>query len=255
MRRNLSVLVLVSSFVASAFATAQQPERGDLTGKFLLLGEAPAPKPVPAQGPGAPANLVDESLVIGPDQGIADVVIYLQPTRGAASPAAPPAGAALPVTIAVANSRLDPHVAVVEVGQRLTLVNRDRVGCNLNSQFIANSPFSVLLSPNATIDMQFPSAESLPSQVSDSIHPWISGRLLVAPTSFNAVTDANGDFTIRDLPVGTWKFRVWHERAGYVEKATIGDEAVGWPKGVLEMEIKEGNNDLGQIMVSAAEFE
>ena len=29
---------------------------------------------------------------------------------------------------------------------------------------------------------------------------------------YGAVTDADGNFTIKNLPVGTHKFRIWHER-------------------------------------------
>jgi len=33
-----------------------------------------------------------------------------------------------------------------------------------------------------------------------------------------AVTDARGEFTIRDVPPGIHQFIIWHERPGYLEK-------------------------------------
>ena len=30
------------------------------------------------------------------------------------------------------------------------------------------------------------------------------------------MTDANGDFEIKDAPPGTWRLVVWHEKVGYL---------------------------------------
>ena len=41
---------------------------------------------------------------------------------------------------------------------------------------------------------------------------------LVLDHPYAAATDAKGNFTIKNLPVGDHEFRVWHERAGYLDR-------------------------------------
>src|SRR5687768_250284 len=88
--RSVAACSLALALGWTSLAAAQeQPQQawGDLEGSFELVGQAPAPKPV-AVGPGnavcAAFNLVDESLVVGRRNGIANIVVMLQPTEGAA---------------------------------------------------------------------------------------------------------------------------------------------------------------------------
>ncbi len=50
-----------------------------------------------------------------------------------------------------------------------------------------------------------------PSRVSDNLHPWMSAWWLIVDHPYSAVTDAQGRFTIRDVPVGPQRVVVWHE--------------------------------------------
>ena len=47
----------------------------------------------------------------------------------------------------------------------------------------------------------------------------MSARLVVRPNPYFAVSDAKGNFEIKDLPAGELEFQVWHEHCGYVQKA------------------------------------
>jgi hypothetical protein len=198
--------------------------------------------------------LVDESLVLGPGQEIANIVVFLQPASGTAFPAPPPGAVPQPSAITATRIRFDPHVAVVPIGERFDLVNGDQVAHNVKCELFANDSFNPLIKPGATVSLQFNLEERAPAHISDSIYPWMDGYLLIAPTTYNAVADAKGAFMIPDLPVGKWTFKVWHERAGHVDNVTVRGNAVKWPKGVLEMEIKPGKNDLGDVMIPAAAF-
>jgi hypothetical protein len=44
-----------------------------------------------------------------------------------------------------------------------------------------------------------------------NIHDWMSGVILVVPTSYFAVTDEQGAFALPDLPPGTYNVVAWHE--------------------------------------------
>lgn len=237
---------------------AQEQQWGDLEGSFELIGQAPVPKAV-AVPPGAGCGnikLVDESLVIGRRNGIANIVVMLQPAAGVAPPVHPQAAAAIaqPSVFDSAQCRFVPHIGVVTVGQTLKIGNVDQVGHNVNVALFANPAFSGLVPPNATVVMTFKVPERVPMPVTCNIHPWMQGYLVIAETPYVAVTSERGTFKIENLPVGNWQFRIWHERAGFVDNVTIDKKDVLWPKGIVDVTIQAGKNDLGRVGIDVKEF-
>jgi len=51
----------------------------------------------------------------------------------------------------------------------------------------------------------------MPVRVQDDIHTWMSAWWMVLDHPYFAVTDARGEFTIRDVPTGPQQVVVWHE--------------------------------------------
>ena len=47
---------------------------------------------------------------------------------------------------------------------------------------------------------------------------WMAAYHLPLDHEFFAVTDAKGKFEIKNLPAGTHKFNIWHEKAGYLNR-------------------------------------
>jgi hypothetical protein len=61
------------------------------------------------------------------------------------------------------------------------------------------------------------------------LHPWMQGWLGVLDHPYFAVTDAEGRFTLRDVPPGDYTLAVWHERLGTgTSRVTVA------PKGTAE---------------------
>jgi hypothetical protein len=246
---------------ASLAAAEEQPKQawGDLEGSFELVGQAPAPKPVvvPAAGGCGNLKLFGESLVIGRRNGIANIVVYLQPANGAPAPPIHPNVAAAvkqPVVLDNAQCRFDPHVAVLSAGQTLNVGNRDAAGHNVNAALLNNPPFNFLVPPNGVVAQNLPLAERIPLPVTCNIHPWMQGYVMVAPTPYVTVTDERGKFEIKDIPVGAWQFRIWHERAGYIDNVTIANKKVAWPKGLVDVNVVAGKNDMGKVQIGVGEF-
>ena len=85
-------------------------------------------------------------------------------------------------------------------------------------------------------------AERLPVKVGADIHPWMSAYWLVLDHPYAAITAKGGRFGIRQLPVGTHKFLVWHERAGDLNKS-------------LEVQVEsQQQTDLGVISVAVTQL-
>jgi hypothetical protein len=69
----------------------------------------------------------------------------------------------------------------------------------------------------------------------------MSAKWLVVDHPYAAVTDADGKFTIEKLPVGQHKFRVWQERAGFIERE--------W-----SVKVKEGSNTVAPVKLTAGKL-
>jgi hypothetical protein len=66
-----------------------------------------------------------------------------------------------------------------------------------------------------------------------------------------AVTDADGRFEIRNLPAGKHSFRLYHESAGYVQRAKRDGVEQRWPNGKLPVAIPADDTlDLGDLLIS-----
>jgi hypothetical protein len=45
----------------------------------------------------------------------------------------------------------------------------------------------------------------------DAGHPWMSAYIVLADHPYYAVTDANGKYTLDNVPPGTYRLKMWHE--------------------------------------------
>jgi hypothetical protein len=104
------------------------------------------------------------------------------------------------------------------------------------------------------VKYKFGAEEGLPVQVGCNIHPWMGAWLVVRKDPYAAITDADGKFTIKDLPAGKeLEFGLWQESSGYLKNAAYkGGKADA--RGRFKIKIKPGSNDLGDIKVSPAIF-
>lgn len=79
------------------------------------------------------------------------------------------------------------------------------------------------------------------------------GYLILKDHPYVDITTFCGEFQLIQVPVGRRQFRIWHERAGFIVPATAQTPTAGhksWRTGVVEIDIKPGQNDLGTIVLS-----
>ena len=226
---------------AKAAEPPADPNWGTLKGQFIYNGKAPVPKPIDAtkEPMCVPHKLVDESLVVGAGGGIKDAVIYVRTKEVKVHPALdnPPAE----VVLDNKNCRFEPHMLPMLVSQTLVVANSDPIGHNAKIDDIVGGGANPMLAPNAKSTYKFKQESVLPITVSCNIHGWMSARVLPRDNPYFAVSDADGKFEIKDLPVGMLEFQVWHEKAGNFKNAA----REGWTKGLFNLDIQPGDNDLG----------
>lgn len=247
------LLAVVASCGVSAGVAA---EWGTLTGKFVYGGNPPAPlKITPDKDTQVCAMhpLVDESLVVGPDGGIANVVVYLRTKDPAVHPDYA-ATASQEVPLDNKNCRFDPHVAVIRTSQPLLLKNSDPIGHNTKGDCFVNPSFNVLIPGGGSVPQKFSAEESLPVKVSCNIHPWMNGWVVVRSNPYATASAKDGSFTIKDLPAGTeLEFQFWQEKSGYLKNVSFNGGKADL-RGRFKLKLKPGMNDLGTIKVEPAAF-
>jgi hypothetical protein len=58
-------------------------------------------------------------------------------------------------------------------------------------------------------------------EVTCDSHPWMHGYIQVLDHPYAAVSNADGEFVIKDIPPGTYAIETWHEALGKVKVANV----------------------------------
>lgn len=248
----------ISPAPSSLVAAGAAESWGTLRGRFVYDGPPPSPVKL-----GDKVNkdleccgryldqLVDESLVVAADGGIADVFVFVRTEGVKIHPDLESKVAT--VKMDHKNCRYEPHALVVWAGkQAVEFGNVDEINHSvkfdpLNSA--ANPAVNNTLAQNQSFEYTFHGDERVPVPVSCAVHQWESALILPRTNPYAAVSNEDGSFEIANLPTGTLEFQVWQERAGYL--AAQKD----WKRGRFEIEIKPGDNDLGVIKVDPSLLE
>ncbi len=249
LRLTSVVLFLIAVLVLSSPLPAA--DWGSLTGKFVYDGTPPAPDPIVVNKDIAvfgKLNLVDESLVVGKDGGIANIVIYVR-TRGIDVHPDLEKNTPAMVTFDNKGGRFRPRILPVWLEkQKVLLHNSDPVSHNSNVQPLGDEGANPLLPASGGSHMHtFNRQQFIPVPVSCGIHPWMKGYILPRSNPYVAVTGPDGSFKLDKLPVGELEFQVWQEKSGYVS-------VNGWVRGRFTRVIKSGANDLGTVKVTPELF-
>ena len=103
-----------------------------------------------------------------------------------------------------------PHVLAILAGTRVAFPNSDEIRHNV---FSPRPPekFDLRTYPKGTTRYW---VFSNPGEVMllCNIHVEMSAWVIVTETPYFAVTDSDGNFTIRNVPAGTYTLKAWHER-------------------------------------------
>ncbi|MEQ8785874.1 MAG: hypothetical protein RIC55_06230 [Pirellulaceae bacterium] len=251
MKNTILLAAAAVCLLLSVSATAA--EWGDLKGRFVFDGTPPAPAPVTVTKDVefcGKHKLVNEEIVVGKDGGIKNIVVLLYLDRSDTAPAAHESYAKTAdakVKLDNKNCRFEPHVTLLRTSQTLVVGNSDPVGHNSKFNTFANPPINPIIPAGSEIEQQFTTPERFPVGVSCSIHPWMNSWVYIADHPYMAVTDASGNFEIKNLPAGEWTFQIRHD-TGYVQDVKVDGKAQNWSKGRIEVSIEpERVTDLGEV--------
>jgi len=165
----------------------------------------------------AAVDVPDESLVVNSDGGVANVFVYLQKVPKGAKKTEP---SEEPVIFDQKGCRFIPHALVVRVGQPVRVVSGDQIAHNTHTLPTRNSESNNIVERGSRTGfmVNYTKTENVPFRVICDFHSWMLAYHLALDHPFGAVTDANGEFEIPDLPAGEHKFVVWHEGSGFLTR-------------------------------------
>ena len=189
--------------------------------------------------------LLDESVLINPkNRGVKNVVVFLRPddkdlkAQFTKDQIFPDDAKRKPAEVVIDQPccMFGPRVTVARVGDTLVVKNSAPVAHNFFWDSGNNGAHNVTVPKMDKWVMKEPLAkENPPIQYKCTIHGWMTGYVRIFDHPYYAVTDENGNFEIKNAPVGAYRIVYWHEnglRGGV--KGRAGDE----------IEIKAGGTTL-----------
>ncbi len=220
-RLSLPLFVcLVCVSAAFGYQEIQVKNGGAISGQVLLKGPIPSPGVLAVQknrgvcGESVP----DESLIVGPNHEIKNVSVVLDGiTTG--KPASTP--------LAVLDNQqcaFVPRVQTLTVGQTLELRNSDP---------ILHNAHALLPSSDTLFNLGLPEWRQVHHTMQDTgrirvdcnvLHTWMRAYFIVTDHPYATITNAEGRFSLDQVPVGEYTLRLWHERLGEMTQAvSVGE--------------------------------
>ncbi len=178
--------------------------------RIILHGPIPPPLAIVGgqhAGHDVPA---DESIIVSPDGGVKNCVIFLKDAPVWETVDLPTA------TLMQVGLRFDPHVLALRTGQPLIVQSKDQTLHNIQMQTRANPPQNLVTRNEQTLDpIVFKSPEI--AAITCDVHPWMRAQLAIFEHPWFAVSDGDGRFEISGLAPGKHTFVSRHERLGELE--------------------------------------
>ena len=209
----------------------QTPVTGTIKGQIVFDGEVPKIKPITigaevAKGccdtGGCPSsgNVADDdrSLIIAEKGGIENVVVTLT-VEGAERPKIPEE----PRMLDQKGCRFSTRVMIIPMGATVAYANSDAVSHNIHTYAIKNEGINITVAGGKNSAQKLEKAEAV--KVTCDIHTWMASYVYVTDATHWDLTDAEGNFEIEDLPPGTYKLALWHEKLGKAKaEVTVGED-------------------------------
>lgn len=200
-------------------------ESGSFIGKVTLTGAFTELAPLIKQGDAsakdaevcAAGNVPDQRLVVGANNGVGDVFIFMDKVKKEFKKMP------VPEKVLIFDQKTCtflPHAMVVRAGQKIQVYNSDAAAHNTHTKSVVNGEFNSLVKAgdrSGSVEFFYKKAEKQPISVVCDFHSWMKAYHFPVDHPFATVTKADGTFEIKDIPPGKYRFKVWHS-GKYLER-------------------------------------
>jgi hypothetical protein len=232
---GLSALAAVTAYAslatdAAAYQTIQVTDGGAITGIVRYVGEPPTPKTIAVtKDPevcGREKTATD--LLVSPEKGIRNVVVRLTDIAEGK-----PMAKLRTVTVRQKGCEYSPRVSLFPAGSRVRIENEDGILHNTNTQSEANPSFTLAQPKYRRVMEKRIEEPEMPIRVRCDVHSWMGATWISQEHPYYTLSDANGAFTLTDVPAGTYTLEAWHESLG-----TISRRVTVAPKSMLDVKLE-----------------
>lgn len=195
-----------------------------ITGSVAFAGQRPAPQRIdmseePTCAQKHPSGAFVEAIVVNDNGTLRNVFVYVKEGLPANLTFPTPRE---PVEIDQNGCIYHPRVFGIQVGQALNIKNSDGLLHNIKALPQTNRPFNISQPTNMVTSRSFRAAE-VPVPLECNVHSWMNAWVGVLSHPYFAATGADGAFSLRRLPPGTYTLEAWHERLGtQTQQVTVG---------------------------------
>lgn len=152
--------------------------------------------------------LFDQSLIVGSGRGIQNAVVTITDiTKG--EPMKPESV----VIFDQKGCEYAPHLIAFPAGSTVKVLNSDGILHSVHTESSIN-PVVDMAQPGFKKTISVTIAKPEVIRVTCDAHNWMEGWWYAVGNPYYAVTDAGGDFTIANVPPGTYTLQVWQEKLG-----------------------------------------
>ena len=182
---------------------------GTISGRALFKGEPPPPKElrVTLNKKTCGHTYQSESLLISEKGGIQNVVVsLLRIPKGL-----PVETGDKPIQIDQQKCVFIPHVLLVPAGVEFEVLNSDPVLHSFHTMGAHNKELNIIQTKTKRrrLPLTFPEPDTI--EVVCDVHSWMKAWIIVTEHPYYALTDADGQFWLENVPEGAYRIRAWHE--------------------------------------------
>ena len=210
--------------VRRAAAPSDADTGGEIAGTVTLYGQAPKDHAInmaadPECAKSHAGQAMSEEVVVGPENALANVVVYISEGLGDRAFDAPKQ----PIVIEQKGCQYHPHVVALEAGQKLEVENEDATTHNIHPLPLNNREWNQSQAQGVPPFEATFGREEISIPVKCNIHPWMKGYIAVFKHPYFAVTGKDGKFALKGVPAGNYTITAWQEKLGMqTQKVSLG---------------------------------
>jgi hypothetical protein len=207
----MCLLIAVRVSAQSGYQVVQLTQTGTISGTVKWSGPLPSISAFPIDkdpqvcDPESHKTRDLERLIVGPQNGVANTVVFLKDiSRGKAMDIPEPRR-----SLDQKQCRYEPHILLAPENGPLQIKSSDAVLHTVHMDGAAsyNLPFPFTDRP---VTRTMPTA-GLVNVRCNGGHAWMNAEIMVVSHPYYAVTDASGKFELTDVPPGQYQIVAWHE--------------------------------------------